>query len=246
MTGPRTNRAITELLCEGAKVAATAAKPARHYNLLILPIQARIAMMIHNTCLDALYTRRSIRRYTDQPIDRALIDATLKGAAHAPSAHHRQPWRFAAVTSANAKHKLALAMGARLRADRLADGDSPDVIEADVARSRARITSAPAVILACLTMSDMDTYPDARRSQAEHVMAIQSVAAAIQNLLLAAHTLGLGACWMCAPLFAPEAAREALGLPADWEPQALVTLGYPAQEAKPKTVQPLESRVVYR
>ena len=200
----------------------------------------------HAAVFDAIRARRSIRRYTGQPVDRATIDAALEAAMHAPSAHNRQPWRFAVVTSPEAKARLASAMGERLRADRLADGDSPDIVEADVSRSRARITAAPAVLLACLTMSDMDKHPDARRGDAERIMAIQCVAAAIQNSLLAAHALGLAACWMCAPLFAPDEARAALDLPADWEPQALITLGYPAQEPKPKTIEPLDSKVVSR
>jgi coenzyme F420-0:L-glutamate ligase/coenzyme F420-1:gamma-L-glutamate ligase len=196
--------------------------------------------------LDLVRTRRSIRRYTPQPVDRALIDAALEAARHAPSAHNRQPWRFAVVASPEAKERLAFAMGERLRADRLADGDSSQRIEVDAARSRARITSAPVVVLVCLTMTDMDQYPDARRGNAERSMAIQSTAAAIQNFLLAAHAQGLAACWMCAPLFAPDAARDALALPADWEPQALITLGYPAEPPKSKLVQPLPTRVVYR
>jgi coenzyme F420-0:L-glutamate ligase/coenzyme F420-1:gamma-L-glutamate ligase len=196
--------------------------------------------------LDSIHARRSVRRYTDQAVDRATIDAALEAATHAPSAHNRQPWRLAVVTSPEAKARLASAMGERLRADRLADGDSPDVVEVDVSRSRARITAAPAMILACLTMSDMDQYPDARRGDAERIMAIQGVAAAIQNLLLAAHVLGLGTSWMCAPLFAPDEARIALDLPDDWEPQALITLGYPAAGPKPKEIKPLSSRVVYR
>jgi len=195
---------------------------------------------------DAIHARRSIRRYTDRPVDRATIDAILDAAIHAPSAHNRQPWRFAVVTSPEAKARLASAMGERLRADRLADGDSPDVVEADVSRSRARITAASVIVLACLTMSDMDRYPDARRGDAERIMAIQSVAAAIQNLLLDAHALGLGTSWMCAPLFASGEARAALDLPDDWEPQALITMGYPAAEAKPKEIKPLSSQVVYR
>jgi len=195
---------------------------------------------------DAIHARRSIRRYTDRPVDRATIDAILDAATHAPSAHNRQPWRFAVVTSPEAKARLASAMGERLRADRLADGDSPDVVEADVSRSRARITAASVIVLACLTMSDMDRYPDARRGDAERIMAIQSVAAAIQNLLLDAHALGLGTSWMCAPLFASGEARAALDLPDDWEPQALITMGYPAAEAKPKEIKPLSSQVVYR
>jgi F420 biosynthesis protein FbiB-like protein len=203
--------------------------------------------MIDNPALfDLIRTRRSIRRYNDQPIDRALIEAALSAATHAPSAHNRQPWRFAVVTTPEVKEQLASAMGERLRADRLADGDLPGVVDADVARAHARITSAPALVLACLTMADMDKYSDAHRSNAERIMAIQSVAAAIHNLLLAAHALGLAACWMCAPLFAPGAVCDALDLPDDWEPQALVTLGYAAKAPKSKVIQPLTSRVVYR
>jgi len=190
--------------------------------------------------------RRSLRRYAGQPVDRWRIEVALEAATRAPSAHNRQPWRFAVVTTPEAKEQLASAMGERLRADRLADGDPPDVVEADVARSHARITSAPALVLACMTMADMNQPADARRSNAERSMAMQSVAAAIQNLLLAVHAQGLAACWMCAPLFAPDAARLALELPADWEPQALITLGYPAELPKPRVVQPLTSRVVYR
>jgi len=76
----------------------------------------------------------------------------------------------------------------------------------------------------------MDSYADARRNHAEYLMATQSVAMAVQNMLLAAHASGLGACWMCAPLFVPETVREVLQLDADWEPQALITLGYAAEE----------------
>jgi nitroreductase len=68
---------------------------------------------------------------------------------------------------------------------------------------------------------------------------------AAQNLLLAAHALDLGACWMCAPLFCPDLVKQTLDLPDDWQPQALLTSGYPA-EAKEKTRQPLASRVLYR
>ena len=113
-------------------------------------------------------------------------------------------------------------------ADRPADGDEPQAIDRDVARSRARIVGAPAVIAVCFTLADMDRYPDARRAEAERLMAVQSTAMAVQNLLLLAHAEGLGACWMCAPLFCPDTVRAALELPRDWQPQALITLGYSA------------------
>lgn len=183
--------------------------------------------------LDAIRSRRSIRRYTAAPVTAEAIERLLTAATWAPSAHNRQPWRFVVLTQSEPKERLAAAMGARLRADRLADGDAPDLVEKDAARSRLRITHAPVVVVICLTMADMDKYPDMRRQKAEHLMATQSVAMAAQNLLLAAHAEGLGACWMCAPLFCADTVRESLALPTDWEPQALITLGFPAEAGKP-------------
>ncbi|MFQ3674560.1 MAG: nitroreductase family protein, partial [Aggregatilineales bacterium] len=165
-------------------------------------------------------------------------------AVWAPSAHNRQPWRFAVVRGAG-RERLARAMGARLRADLERDNAPQAVIEADVTRSYERLTGAPVVIVLCLSMADMDTYPDARRQQHEWTMAVQSVAMAGQNLLLAAHAHGLGACWMCAPLFCPDVVQDALDLPPDWQPQGLITLGYAAQ-TRDKARQPLAEKVVWR
>jgi coenzyme F420-0:L-glutamate ligase/coenzyme F420-1:gamma-L-glutamate ligase len=194
---------------------------------------------------EAIHSRRSIRRYRPEPVPQGLIVRLLEAACWAPSAHNRQPWRFAVIAAAEVKERLARAMGARLRADLERDGLPPEVIERDVARSYARITGAPVVILVALTLADMDVYPDPQRSQAEWTMAVQSVAMAVQNLLLAAHAEGLGACWMCAPLFCPDAVKAALDLPEGWQPQALITLGYPAEAPKGKGRAPLASRVVY-
>jgi len=181
--------------------------------------------------MDAIARRRMIRRYADRPIAHETVIALLEAAVRAPSPHNRQPWRFAVLTG-QARARLAQAMGDRLREDLARDGAAPEQIEQDAARSYRRITSASHCILACLTLRDMDVYPDARRNQAEQWMAGQAVAAAIQNILLRATDLGLGACWMCAPLFCPETVVTALGLPADWQPQALLTLGYPADAGK--------------
>ena len=85
------------------------------------------------------------------------------------------------------------------------------------------------IVIVFLSMSDMDSYVDVRRHEAEHMMAAQSVAMAAQNLWLLAHAEGLGACWLCAPLFVPGLVRGLLGLPADWEAQGLMTLGWPAE-----------------
>jgi coenzyme F420-0:L-glutamate ligase/coenzyme F420-1:gamma-L-glutamate ligase len=195
--------------------------------------------------LNLFSRRRSIRRYTRQPVPEALICSMLEAAIWAPSAHNRQPWRFCVVREAGHQAALAQAMGARLRRDLQRDGLPAEAIEADAARSYSRITGAAALIALCLSMRDMDSYPDAERSQREWVMAVQSTAMAGQNLLLAADALGLGACWMCAPLFCPDVVSDVLALPDDWQPQALITLGYPAEE-RTKTRHALETSVLWR
>lgn len=198
-----------------------------------------------NPVLDAIFTRRSLRRYQSQPVPRPLIEQVLAAGTWAPSAHNRQPWRFAIVTTDEQKRHLALAMGARLRSDLQADHVPEPVITADVERSYDRLISAPALIVMNMTMSDMDTYSDAARNQNEAIMAVQSVAMCGQNILLAAHSLGLAACWMCAPLFCPDVVRDALDLPDDWQPQGIITLGYPDQ-SRERTREPLETRLLWR
>ena len=173
-------------------------------------------------------TRRSVRRYSPDPIPCEVVREILHVATHAPSPHNRQPWRFAVIRRAAPKARLAEAMGDRLRADRMRDGDPAEAVESDVARSRARLEGAPVVLVVALTMADMDRYADERRAGAEYIMAVQAAASAVQNVLLLAPARGIGACWMCAPLFCPEVVRACLRLPDDWQPQALVTLGRPA------------------
>jgi coenzyme F420-0:L-glutamate ligase/coenzyme F420-1:gamma-L-glutamate ligase len=192
---------------------------------------------------ELLLRRRSIRRYTSEPVAAAVLEKLLRAATCAPSAHNSQPWRFAVMQTPGPKERLARAMGERLRADRSRDGDRVDLIESDIARSFARITGAPVVVVVCLTMEDTDAYPDERRRSAERQMAVQSTAMAMQNLQLAASVAGLGASIMCAPLFCPDKVRDVCELPRQWEPQGLVTIGYPANAGKPFTRRPLEDVV---
>jgi coenzyme F420-0:L-glutamate ligase / coenzyme F420-1:gamma-L-glutamate ligase len=188
---------------------------------------------------DAIHTRRSIRRYTEQPVPPELIDRLLEAAIHAPSSHNRQPWRFVVITTSDMKTQLADRMGERLKADRLRAADRAEDIDRDIARSRTRITSAPALIVVCLSTIHLNDHY-------ERLMAIQSVAASIENLLLAAHEAGLGACWMAAPLYCPDVVREVLQLPDDWEAQALITIGYPADANAGKSKVDFRDITIYR
>lgn len=180
--------------------------------------------------LEFLRTRRSIRRFLPEPVQRETLIRLLETATWAPSAHNRQPWRFVIMENQITRQRLADAMGADLYRDLISDGVEVQEAERQVSRSRERITGAPAAILLCLDTTSVDPYPDERRQRAEYIMGVQSVALAGGTLLLAAHAEGLGAVWVCAPLFTPETVKDVLDLPVGWEPQALILLGNPASQ----------------
>lgn len=200
---------------------------------------------IPSDLITMMRSRRSLRRYQKRDVPKSLIETVLEVGTWAPSAHNRQPWRFAVVQTQQAKEQLARAMGRRLRADLEKDHVPEAVISKDINRSYDRLTSAPVIIVICLSMIDMDVYSDSLRNTNEKIMAIQSTAMAGQNILLAAHSIGLAACWMCAPLFCPDVVQEQLALADDWQPQGIITMGYPDQE-RTKTREPLETRVIWR
>jgi coenzyme F420-0:L-glutamate ligase/coenzyme F420-1:gamma-L-glutamate ligase len=192
-----------------------------------------------------LRTRRSIRRFKPEPVPDSLIQNILSTATYAPSAHNRQPWRFCVLTERSVKSQLAEAMAIDFERDLTRDGVAPEKMRAQLNRSRDRLTSAPVAILLCLDMSEMDSYPDEKRQLAERMMAIQSVAAAGLQLLLAAHAGGLGGVWVCSPLFAQETIRKTLNLSKAWEPQAMFFIGYPYESPEARDRKSIESTSLF-
>ncbi len=188
--------------------------------------------------------RRSVRHYQPREVPRHLIEAVLEAARWAPSPHGRQPWRFVILTRADLKARLAGAMGASWRANLAMDGEPEAIIEQRLAQSRQRLLHAPVLIIPCLYLQGLDQYPDAQRQEAETIMAIQSLGAAIENLMLAAWSLGLDTGWMCAPLFCPEIVCQALDLNRALIPHALITLGYLGRESKRREHLPIEKLIV--
>jgi coenzyme F420-0:L-glutamate ligase / coenzyme F420-1:gamma-L-glutamate ligase len=170
--------------------------------------------------------RMSVRSFQDRPVPRAALEAMIEAARWAPSPHGQQPWRFVVLTRDEPKQALAAAMGADWHRVLEMDGQERATIQLRLEKSHERIRTAPALILACLYLADLDVYPDADRQHAEEIMAIQSLGAAVQNMLLAAYAQGLDTGWMCAPLFTPQTVRDALGLDVTLKPHALITVGY--------------------
>ncbi len=183
--------------------------------------------------LTAIETRRSLRHFDGRPVPDDLLRRLVELACLAPAPHHTRPWRFVVVRP-ESHERLAAAMGAAWRRDLQADGVEEARIGGLLEKSRRQIVEAPALLLACLTDEGLRRWPDERRVRAEWQMGAHSLGAALQNVLLGAHALGLAAYWISAPLFAGEAARQALDLPAGFAPQALVAAGYPAPGLAPR------------
>jgi coenzyme F420-0:L-glutamate ligase/coenzyme F420-1:gamma-L-glutamate ligase len=171
--------------------------------------------------------RRSIRAFLPDVPARADLDAIVEAACLAPAPHHSRPWRFVVVDTHEAKRSLAHGMGERWRRDLTADGVAAARVAELVDASHDKLVRAPAFVVGCLTWNGLDRYPDEPRQRAEWGMALLSLGAAVENLMLAATDRGLASCWVAAPIFCPEEARDALDLPAEWLPHALVLVGTP-------------------
>jgi coenzyme F420-0:L-glutamate ligase / coenzyme F420-1:gamma-L-glutamate ligase len=192
-----------------------------------------------------LRSRRSIRRFSEQAVEIELLRRIIETSTYAPSAHDRQPWRYAVIVTQRMKKELADGMAAEFERDLAGDGLPKPEIRRRVQRSRSRIEQAPVVIIICLDDSDLDQYGDDRRQEAESIMGIQSVSMAGLQLLQAASAEGLGGVWTCGPLFAPDSVRSVLHLPGAWKPQGMILLGYPGEIPQVKEIKPIEEVVKF-
>ena len=197
-----------------------------------------------NDLATLLRSRRSVRKYQSRPVARELLERILEAARWAPSPHGRQPWRFVVLTRQELKKHLAERMGENWRSNLEMDGQSNEVVNIRLEKSMQRILTAPALIIPCLYLEDMDRYPDEKRQADETTMAVQSLGAAIQNMLLMAYDLGLDSGWMCAPLFCPEVVCAALDLDERLIPHALITVGYAAADPQRRERLPLDRLIV--
>ena len=183
----------------------------------------------YNPVADVIQQRRSVRHFAAEPVDRKLVRELIALACLAPAPHHSRPWRWANVVSKPARERLADAMGESWLEDLAAEKRSVREIDKLIQRSRGQIMDAPVLIVACLELDETREWPDERRALAERDMFVQSLGAALQNLLLAAVERGLVGYLKGAPLFCGPAITEALDLPKAWEPTFLVLLGHPQE-----------------
>jgi coenzyme F420-0:L-glutamate ligase / coenzyme F420-1:gamma-L-glutamate ligase len=192
-----------------------------------------------------LRSRRSIRQFKSDPVPVELIRRILETSIWAPSAHHLQPWRFVVLTNSDNKSHLAKAIVGKLRQDMIADQISEEEIKARVEKTIRRTMEAPVIVVICQDISTVMPQPDAIRKEAETLMGVQSVAMAGLQLLLAAHSEGVGGTWICWPLFAPIETSLALELDPNWKAQGMIFLGYPAEDPDLRARIPVEKVTRY-
>ncbi|HEX5402425.1 MAG TPA: coenzyme F420-0:L-glutamate ligase [Pseudonocardiaceae bacterium] len=184
---------------------------------------------------EAVLLRRSVRRYTPQPVDAEALRRAVAAALTAPAPHHTHPVRFVWVRNRPLRMKLLDEMRSTWRDDLRGDEFTAAQIDRRVARGDL-LYGATEIVLPFLIPDGQHTYPDPRRNAAEHTMFTVAAGGAVQGLLVALAAEGLGSCWVSSTIFAADVVRSVLDLPADWEPLGAVAVGHP--EDGPLVVRP--------
>ena len=166
---------------------------------------------------EAISRRRSIRAFKSQDVPKDIVKKLLEAGRWAPSAGNIQPWEFIVVRKPGVKRRLV-----------------------EAALEQTFIEEASLVIVVC---ANEDRSAEGYGVRGRSLYCIQDTSAAVQNILLAAYSLGLGTCWIGA--FNEDEAREVLRIPAGIRPVVIIPVGYPAESPAPRNRRPL-SQVVHR
>ncbi len=176
--------------------------------------------------VDAISGRRSTRAYNDRPVDVATIRRVIDAAVLAPSAINEQPWTFTVIQDQALLDRISLDAKAQMMATMPAHPMPPMHLAAgaDVSHSRPMLNDpafhifyhAPVLILIS--------------GRAPSAWIVEDCSLAAENLMLMAHSLGLGTCWIgfAQRYLASPAGKQTLGLPESLEPVAPIILGHPS------------------
>jgi len=167
--------------------------------------------MLNMEVFECISTRRSIRQYLDIPIEWDKVGTILEAGRLAPNSGNIQDWNFIVVQDEDKRKAIA-----------------------EASLRQHWMSKAPVYIIVCADLKKSERFYGIRGNR---LYSIQNCAAAIENMLLTAHSLGLGACWVGA--FDENVVSRVLNIPDHARPQAIITIGYSDENPKEPIRYPL-------
>ncbi|WP_327323975.1 coenzyme F420-0:L-glutamate ligase [Streptomyces sp. NBC_01210] len=194
---------------------------------------------------EAVSQRRTVREFTDEPVDGGAVRRAVAAAVTAPAPHHTTPWRFVLLESAAARTGLLDAMRDAWIADLRRDGKSEESVAKRVRRGDV-LRKAPYLVVPCLVADGSHHYGDERRDAAEREMFVVAAGAGVQNFLVALAGERLGSAWVSSTMFCREVVRDVLRLPEEWDPMGAVAVGHAAGAPKERPAREAEHFIEVR
>jgi nitroreductase len=184
---------------------------------------------------NAIRTRQSINRVTQDPVPEELVEAILESAIHAPNHKITEPWTFHVFTG-KGRGELARARAEMARLQAEEDGEDEEMAAGRISRERKKAFRAP-VVIAVISRAGRDEV-ETRENYA-------ACSAAVQNMLLTAHALGLGAIWRTGPVAYHDHMKAFFGLDEGDRIVAYLYVGYPDMGARPRRRDPAHEKTVW-
>ena len=183
----------------------------------------------------AIRSRQSINRVTRDPVPDETVEEILESAVHAPNHKITEPWLFHVFTG-KGRGELARARAETARLQAEEEGEDEEMAVGRVSRERKKAFRAPVVIA---------VISRAARDEVETTENYAACSAAVQNMLLTAHSLGLGAIWRTGPVAYHQHMRDFFELESGDRIVAYLYLGYPDMGERPRRREAVSERTTW-